>query len=260
MRSFDFDRRLTRVVSARDRPGEHSKEVDAAGERVGDGLEDEDRSRGAVDVDRRALLRRRRNALDEEVEERMRPEVLRRDAARDREHLAVRNRGLERGRHLVRVELLPVEVALHQALVGLHDGVEELLAVLGDDVRHVGGDLDRVALLVPLGRRVRAHVQHVDDARELVLDADRDVHRDALRRELRPERLERAEEVGALAVEHVHEDEPREPELLARAATHATSRPRRPSRPRPSRACRRRHARTSAALPGKPGRPGCRAG
>ena len=60
-------------------------------------------------------------------------------------------------------------------------------------------------------------MQHVDDAGELVLDADRDVHRDALRRELRAERLERAEEVGALAVEHVHEDEAREPELLAEA-------------------------------------------
>ena len=147
----------------------------------------------------------------------MRAEILRRDAARDREHLAFRDRGLERGGDLVRVELLSVEIALHQAFVRLDDGVEELLAVLGDDVRHVGGDLDRVALLLPLGRHVRAHVQHVDDAGELVLDADRDVHCDALRRELRAERLEGAEEVGALAVEHVHEDEPCEPELLAEA-------------------------------------------
>ena len=57
-------------------------------------------------VDRRALLRRRRHALDDEVEQRVRAEVLRRDAARDREHLAARDRRLQRGRDLVRVELL----------------------------------------------------------------------------------------------------------------------------------------------------------
>ena len=65
-----------------------------------------------------------------------------------------------------------------------------------------------------LGARVRAHVEHVDDAGQLVLGADRDVHGHALRREPVAQRLERAEEVGALAVEHVHEHDAREPELV----------------------------------------------
>ena len=44
--------------------------------------------------------------------------------------------------------------------------------------------------------------------------ADRQVHGDAALGELRAELLERAEEVGPLAVEHVHEDDAREVELL----------------------------------------------
>ena len=143
----------------------------------------------------------------------MRAEVLRRDAARDREHVAARHRRLQRGRDLVRVELLAVEVPLHERLVRLHDGVEELLPVLGGEVGHLVGDRAGLAFLPALGARVGAHVQDVDDARELVLDADRDVHGDALRRELRAELLERAEEVGALAVEHVDEDDARESEV-----------------------------------------------
>jgi hypothetical protein len=47
-----------------------------------------------------------------------------------------------------------------------------------------------------------------------VLGADRQVHRDAALRQLLLARAQRPEEVGALAVEHVDEDEPREAELL----------------------------------------------
>jgi hypothetical protein len=50
-------------------------------------------------------------------------------------------------------------------------------------------------------------VEEVDDALELVLVADRDLHRDALLGELLAELLQYDEEVGALAVEHVHEDD-----------------------------------------------------
>ena len=200
----------------RDRALEHAEEVDAACERVGDRLEDEGGRAGAVDVDRRALLRGGRDAFDEKVEERVRAEVLRRDAACDGEDVAARDRRLERRGDLVRVELLPVEVALHERLVGLDDGVEELLAVLGGEAGQLVRDRAGLALLVALGARVRTHVEHVDDPGELVLGADRDVHRNALRGELVAKSLERAEEVGALAVEHVHEDDARKAELVGK--------------------------------------------
>ena len=69
-------------------------------------------------------------------------------------------------------------------------------------------------LRVALGARVGAHVEDVDDAGQLVLGADRQVDGDAARRELLLHLAERAEEVGALAVEHVDEEDARDPELV----------------------------------------------
>ena len=198
---------------ARDGAVEHAEDVDPPGERIGDRLEHEGGRLRPVDLDRRALLRGRGDALDEQVEQRRRPEVLRRDAARHREQLAARERVLERVRDLLDAELLALEVALHQPFVRLDDGVEELRAVLLHLRPQLGRNLARAFLLRALGARVRAHVQEVDDAGQLVLAADRQVHGDAVLRELRAQRLEDAEEVGALAVEHVHEHDAREAEV-----------------------------------------------
>src|SRR5207244_1400239 len=82
MRARVDERRVTR-----DRPGEDAEAADAPRERVGDCLEDEHRLLRVAELDCRALARRRRDAFDEEVEERGRAEVLRRDAARDRVEL-----------------------------------------------------------------------------------------------------------------------------------------------------------------------------
>jgi hypothetical protein len=202
---------------------EHAKDVDPPGERVGDRLEDEGGDARLLELDRRALPRRRRDALDDEVEERARAEVLRRDAAGDGEHLAAGDGVLERVRDLVHAELLAVEVALHQLLVGLDDGVEQPLAILGDDVLELGRNRARAVGARRLGAHVRGHVQEVDDPGQLVLAADRQVDGDTAVGELRAERLERAEEVGPLAVEHVHEDDPREAEIVG-----ALPEPRRP--------------------------------
>ena len=57
-------------------------------------------------------------------------------------------------------------------------------------------------------------MQEVDDAGQLVLGADRQVDRDAVLGELLLERAEDAEEVGALAVEHVHEEDAGEVSLV----------------------------------------------
>ncbi len=203
-----------------DRPLQHAKQRDAAGEGVGDGLEDERRRAASVDLDRGAALGRRGHALDEQVEQRVGAEVLRGYAAHHGEDLASRDGVLQRVRDLIDAELLALEVPLHQPLVRLHDGVEQLLAVLGHGVRELGRDLARRALFRPLGARVGLHVQEVDDARQLVLDSDRETHGDTARRELLLKLAERAVEVGALAVEHVHEDDAGEAARL-RALPHA---------------------------------------
>ena len=110
-------------------------------------------------------------------------------------------------RDLLDPELLPVQVALHQRVVGLDDLVEELLAVLLGEGGHLVRDRARLAFALPTRAGVGAHVQHVHDPRQLVLAADRQVHGDAALRQLLLELAEGAEEVGALAVEHVHEQD-----------------------------------------------------
>src|SRR5919109_1989194 len=202
---------------AGERAAQDAEDVDPPGERVGDRLEDEGRGGGAVDADRHLLVGRGRDALGEQVEQRRRAEVLRRDAARDREDLAARDGGLERGGDLLRRELFALEVALHQRLVRLDDRVEELRVQVLDLVGELRRDLDRPALAVALGAHVGLRVQEVDDPLQLVLAADRQVDGDAVLGELALELFEGAREVGALAVEHVHDDDAGEPELLGPA-------------------------------------------
>ncbi len=207
---------------------DHPEDVDPPGERVRDRLEDEGGALRAVDVHVEVLLRRRGDTLDEQVERRGRPEILRRDPAGDREDLSPSDGVLQRVRDLLVGELLAVEVALHQALVGLDHRVEELLAVLGHLVGKLRRDLAGGLLLRTFGARVRLHVQEIDDSADLVLDSDRQVHGDRSGRERVPDLLEHAEEVGALAVEHVHEEDAGEPELLRPGPRPGSSAPRRP--------------------------------
>ena len=122
---------------------------------------------------------------------------------------------LERGDDLRMRDLLALEVALHQLVGVLRDLVHQLLAVLLCSRHKVIGDLPlgRVPAPLPL-IGVGLHVDQVDDAAHLVLRPDRDLRRHCVRAEGLLERVERPEEVRALAVEHVHEQEPRKPLLV----------------------------------------------
>jgi hypothetical protein len=197
----------------------HPEDRDASRERVGDRLEHEGRDRG-VGLDRRALLRGARHPLDQQVEQLVAPEVLRRDAARDRVDLVARDGVLQRVRDVGVGNLLPAQVALHQRLVRLDDGVEQLRAVFLDDLLHLVRHRNRVAFAGAARIHVRVVVQQVDDALQLVLRSDRKLDRHAALGQLLLDGCEDAEEVGALAVEHVHEDDAREAELLG-AVPHA---------------------------------------
>ena len=73
------------------------------------------------------------------------------------------DRVLERRGELVAGDLVVLEVALHQRLVGLDDGVDQLLAVLGGLRGDVVRDVDRLRLALALGIEVGAHVEEVDD-------------------------------------------------------------------------------------------------
>ena len=109
------------------RPGERvGARLEDVGEQVGRlvGLE-----RDLVELEA-AVLDRRRQVLDERVEQARGAAVARGDAAGDREDVAVVGAVLERGDDLVVGDLLALEVALHQRVGVLRDLVHQLLAVL----------------------------------------------------------------------------------------------------------------------------------
>ena len=105
-----------------------------------------------------------------------------------------------------------LEVLLDQRVVGLGHRLDQLLA------RRVGHRMDLVGPVRLLGLRaarveVGLLVQEVGDPAELVLGADRQLEGRDLVPERRDELGERGLEVGALAVELVHEDRPGQPLL-----------------------------------------------
>jgi hypothetical protein len=197
-----------------------AEQVDAARERVGTGLEHvREHLAIGVGLEREALLDRdplvldrRREVVDDRVQEPVRAQAGRRHAARDREDVALVGALLERVDDLVVCDLLAFEIALHQRLGVLRDLVHELLAVLLREVGEIvrDGDLGAVAVVVGVG----LHVHEVDQAAQLVLGADRDLGGHDMGPEGLLERVQRAEEVGSLAVEHVHVDESRHVQLL----------------------------------------------
>ncbi len=146
----------------------------------------------------------------------MRPGVARRRAARDREHGAARDHRLQRGRHLLGRDLLALEVLLDQLVGRLGDLLDQLVVAPLGLLHVLGGDVDAVALALPLGIGIGAHVDEVDDALVVVLLAHGHGHGDDPVGQAR-QRRERHVEVGALAVEQVHVDDTRQPELVGPA-------------------------------------------
>ena len=196
-----------------------AEEVDATRERVGARLEHVGEHLAVLDRLERhlldleaAVLHGRREVVDDRVEQAVGAQAAGRHAAGHREDVAVVGAVLERLDDLVVGDLLALEVALHQRLGVLRDLVHELLAVLLREVGELVRDRDLLAVLAPVVL-VGLHVDEVDDAADLVLGADRDLRRDDVRAERGLERVERAEEVGAFAIEHVHVDEPRDAQL-----------------------------------------------
>ena len=203
------------VGVAAERALEDAEHVDVAAERVGERLEDEgDRGlRGvAVELDlglaaerpgRRRVGGRRRQG--EHVEDVVHGDIGRGGRAGDRVELGGGDGGGERRVELLRRDLLFHQVLLGEIVVGARDRVDELVAGGRGGVGEVRGDVAhrrRPALV-----RVRLHREQVDDADELVLLADRQLHGDDLGAEGLLEEAEGVVEVGALTVEHVADDD-----------------------------------------------------
>jgi thiamine monophosphate synthase len=118
----------------------------------------------------------------------------------------------------VGLDRLLLEVVLHELLVVLGDGLDQLGARLMRGVGHVLGDVGDLPVLAEVVLvDDRLHVHEVDDAREVALRADRQLHRHRVRAEAVDHRLDRALEVGADPVHLVDERDARHAVLVGLA-------------------------------------------
>ena len=165
---------------------------------------------GRHDAGHRRHLERRGQQLDDRVEQRLHALVLERGAAEDRGHLGVEAGPVQRlGDPLVR-NLFLGQVGLHQLVVVVGAGLDQLGAVfLGLLARSSG--ISIVSYSAPSSSvQISAfHLDQVDDAFEVVLAADRQLDRQRVGAEPVGHRLHRVEEVGAGAVHLVDVGEAR---------------------------------------------------
>ena len=90
------------------------------------------------------------------------------------------------------------------------DRVDQLVVVLLGLLDELGRDVDRLGVHAELVRPDEAtHLDEVDDAAEVVLAPERELHRHGSRAQTVDHRLHRREEVCADAVHLVHERDPR---------------------------------------------------
>ena len=228
MRSLRLLGRHEHLVAGIEHARVHAEEGQVADERV---VQDLERERGElgvvarlagrflaalVDTLDRRHLDRRRHVLDHRVEHRLHALVLEgRAAERDADLVADRARA-QAAADLVLRQLRVLEVLVQQLLVALGRRLDHLLAVLLALLEHVRRDvavLEAHALrrVVPVDR---LHADQVDDALEVVLGADRQLHRHGVAPQAGLDLLDAAQEVGARAVHLVDERDARHAVLV----------------------------------------------
>ena len=166
------------------------------------------------------MLDRRRQILDDRVEQPRGPEVARGATTHDRKDAAVVGALLERFDDLLVGDLLALQIALHERVRDFADLVHQLLAVFARALDLGLGDLRLAPAAGGRGparageswRKAFMSTRSITPCRS-VFDAQRDLRRDDMGAEGALELLERAKEVRALAVEHVHEQHPGDVEL-----------------------------------------------
>ena len=152
-----------------------------------------------------------RELVDDEVEQRVAADAPGGRAAQHRHDLALRDAGSQRLEHLGLGQRALLEILGQEIVVGLGGGLDQLLPPL----LHAVGGLGRHRLLrgLAVGEQRGLLGDEIDVAAEPRLLADRNVHGHDAALEPPPQRVQRAEEVGALAVESVDDDRARQLEL-----------------------------------------------
>ncbi len=220
---------LARVVEASLRPegpGENAEDVEPAGVGVGHGLEDERGERGlrvGGTLDFRAAVGvgplagaevgGRGEGGDHEVEQEIDADVARRRAAKHRREGALQGPLAQRRPELFLRKGFPLQVTLDEGVVRLGDVFDQGLPLAFDDLGHLRRDLRGFAFPV-LAVDEGLAADQVDDPAEPRLGADGQLQDDGLGLEEAFRLLEGAPEIGALAVELVHENRARQFEIV----------------------------------------------
>ena len=168
-------------------------------------------------LDRRHV-ERRRQVVEHRVEQRLDALVLEARSAQDRRHLDVERRLAKGLLDAIGRDLLLGEVGLHQLVVVVGAGLDQVSAGLVRGIGQLGRDL----LLLPLGAQLvlpdqRPVADQVHDADEVGLLADRKLDRQRMRAKPVPHRVDRVVEVGAGAVHLVDVGDARHPVLVGLA-------------------------------------------
>ena len=180
-----------------DLAGVHADEVQLAEERVSCNLEGqrgEGRLHGRLTgelvvlvadlvADNLANVQRVRQEVNNSVQQRLHALVTVSGTAVNRVNLRVDGQLTDAGFELVNGQLLATEVLLHELFVGLSNGLNQLLAVLCSLVLEVLRDLlvGRLSTGLDLAAPGDSlHVQQVNDAVEVILSADRQLHNQRL--------------------------------------------------------------------------------
>ena len=165
---------------------------------------------GAVDL---ADVQRARQVVNDSVQQRLDALVAVCGTAEHRVDLGVDRHLADGCLDLFLRQLLAAEVLLHEFFVRLGDGLEQLLAVLLSlllQIRRDLLDLRRGAGLDLARPHERLHVDEVDNAVEVVLSADRQLHNQRLCAEAVDDGADGVVEVSAQLVHLVHEADARD--------------------------------------------------
>ncbi len=159
----------------------------------------------------RRHVERARQVLDDGVKQKLDALVLEGGAEQDRRDLVGERAGADGAAdHLGRHRRLVLDVGREHLVVEVRDRVDQLVVILLRLLEELRRDLDGLELLAEIVLVEHGlHLDEVDDAREVVLGADRDLERHRVRAEPVAHRLHGGEVVRAGAVHLVDERDAR---------------------------------------------------
>ena len=219
-------------VARLDGTGVHAHEHELAVERVGGDLEDQSRERIGLDrvtVDLDGLIARlvaldgrhvfrRRQVIDNAVQHRLNALVLEGGTAEDREGFLGDGELTHASADVFLGQVAVLEELVHEVVVGFGSGFHELLVVLLSLVLEVVRDLSGVVLgaeLLGAVPHVSLHLNQVDNASEVVLGTDRQLHHDRSSAQLLLDGVDGVVEVRAQLVHLVDEADTRNAVLVS---------------------------------------------